>query len=116
MKKPDKMLLTAAAIVTLTTATLPYLGGYGTILYQVIVLGAWSIVAHFSSGLFADRHQSALWAVTFVLNMVVFLAIAIPMWAVFRNRAPRVASVATLCWLLFYVSMLYFLFPATSGP
>jgi hypothetical protein len=110
------MLLTAAAIVALTTATLPYVTGYGTNLFQIIVLGAWSIVAHFSSGLFADRHQIVVWPVALLLNLVVFLVIALPVWAVFRNRAPRVANVATICWLLFYVSMLYFLFPATSSP
>jgi len=116
VKSPDKVLLIAAVSVALTTATFPYIGGYGTGLFQLIVLGAWGLVAHFSSGLSADRHQSVLWSVTLVLNMVAFLAIAIPIWAVFRNRAPRVSSLATFCWLLFYVSMLYFLFPATNGP
>jgi branched-subunit amino acid ABC-type transport system permease component len=110
------MFLTAAAAIALTTLTLPYVRGYGTNLSEVIVLGAYSIVAHFSSGRFADSHQIVLWPVALVLNMVLFLVIAIPVWAVFRNRAPRIASTATLCWLLFYVSMLYFLFPATSGP
>ena len=116
MKTPDKMLLTAAAAVALTTGTLPYVTGYGTNLFQIIVFNAWGIVAHFSSGLFADRHHSAVWLVSLVLNLVVFLVIALPVWAVLRNRAPRVAFMATICWLLFYLSMLYFLFPATDGP
>jgi hypothetical protein len=116
VKRPDKVLLTATAIVALTTATLPYITGYGTILFQIVALGAGDIVAHFSSQLFADHHQGVIWSVALLLNMVLFLAIAIPVWAVFRNRAPRVASTANICWLLVYVSMLYFLFPATSGP
>jgi hypothetical protein len=54
--------------------------------------------------------------VDLALNMVLFLAIAMPVWAVFRNRAPKVASAAIISWLLFYVSLLNFLFPATDGP
>jgi len=116
MKIPDKVLPAAATTVALTTATLPSITGYGTNLFQLVVLGAWGIVAHFSSGPFADRHPSVVWPVALVLNLAVFLVIALPVWAVFRNRAPRVASTANIFWLLFYVSMLYFLFPATSGP
>jgi hypothetical protein len=116
MKTPGKVLLAAAATVSLTTATLPSITGYGTNLFKAVVLGAWSIVAHLSSGLFADRHNGVLWSVALILNMLLFLMIAIPLWAVFRNRAPRIASAATIGWLLFCLSMLYFLFPATDGP
>ena len=116
MKTPDKIFLTSAATVALTTATLPYVTGYGTVLDQLVVLGALSLVAHFSSGPFAEHHHSVVWPVALALNLIAFLSIAIPLWAIFRKRAPRVASLATICWLLFYVSMLYFLFPATNGP
>jgi len=51
-----------------------------------------------------------------VLNLALFLVIAVPLWAVLRNRTPRIASIATICWLFFYVGLLYFLFPATDGP
>ena len=88
-KKLAKVLLTSAVIIALTTATLPYITGYGTNLFQIIVLGAWGIVAHFSSGLFADRHHGLVWPVALPLNIVAFLAIAVPIWLVFRNRAPR---------------------------
>jgi len=39
VKKPDKVLLTSAVIIALTTATLPYITVYGTNLFQIIVLG-----------------------------------------------------------------------------
>ncbi len=116
VQAPDKVLVTSGAIVALTTATFSYVAGYGTILYQFIVLGAWSVVARLSSDQFADLHHGVLWPVALLLNMIAFCIIAVPVWAIFRRRAPKIASAATIGWLLFYVSMLVFLFRATDGP
>jgi len=101
------VLLAAAVMVALTTATLPFVTGYGTNLPRLILLGAsWPISR---LGYSPTAIQSVLWPVDLALNMVLFLAIAIPVWAVFRNRAPKIASAAIISWLLFYLSMLYFI-------
>jgi hypothetical protein len=115
LKPIDKVLAGSGAVVALTTAALPYFG-YGTILYADIVLFAWGIVAQLSSGQFADQHHSAIWPVALVLNMLGFSIVAIPVWAICRNRRPRAGSIAIVCWLVLYVAMLFFLFPATDGP
>lgn len=116
MTRPDRVFATSTAIIALTTAVFPHVGGYGTAVFQIIMLGAWGILAHFTSGLFADQHQSILWAITLVLNMGVFLLIAVPLWALLRNRAPRFAPVTIICWSVLYVALLFVLFPATTGP
>src|SRR5271156_4638636 len=102
VQTPDRVLVTSGAIVALTTATFPYIAGYGTILYQFIVLGAWSVIAHLSSDQFADLHHGVLWPVALLLNMIAFYIVAVPIWAIFRRRAPKIASTATICWLLLY--------------
>ena len=87
------MLLIAASTVALTTATFPYVIGYGTNLFQIIVFNGWGIVAHFSSGLFADRHHSVVWLVSLVLNLVVFLVIALP-----SGQFSEIAHLESLSW------------------
>lgn len=116
MKRPDRIFINSAIAVALSTAAFPYVGGYGTILFQAVVLGAWSLIERLSSGQFADRHNGIVWVVTFLLNMIAFGFIAAPAWALFRNRAPKFASIFVICWTIFYVAMLFVLFPATFGP
>ena len=116
VKTPDKVLAASCLTVALTTAIFPYITGWGTVLFQLVTLRAWGIVAHFSSGEFADLHHSVVWLVALLLNMVAFCIVAIPIWVICRGRAPKVASVATICWLSLYVAMLFFLFRATDGP
>jgi hypothetical protein len=60
LKTPDNVFLTSAATVALSTATLPYITGYGTVLFPLVVLGASSLDAHFSSGLFAEHNHSVI--------------------------------------------------------
>ena len=116
MRTPDKTLIGSETAVALTTLTFPFVTGYGTVLYQVVVLGAWGIVARLTSGQFADLHHSALWSVALVLNLVAFSLIAIPVWALLRSRAPRISSIAVIFWCALYVALLFVLVPATDGP
>ena len=116
MRNPDKTLIGAEAAVALTTLTFPFVTGYGTVLFQVVVLGAWGIVARLTSGQFADLHHGALWAVALVLNVTVFSLIAVPVWALFRARAPRFSTTAVVLWCALYVALLFVLVPATDGP
>jgi hypothetical protein len=112
----DKVLFVSSLIVAGSTAGLPYVGGYGTGLFQLVVLGAWAIIARLSSGAFADQHHGVLWAVAFVLNMVCFSVAAVPLWLLTRKRLPRWGALFIICWTVFYLAMLFVLFPATDGP
>jgi hypothetical protein len=115
-KVADKLLVAASITVAFTTAELSHITGYGTVLFQLVVLWAWIIVAKLTSDEFADLHHSVMWPVALLLNMSVFLIVAIPVWAILRGRAPKIASTAILLWLLLYVGLLFGFFPAKDGP
>lgn len=116
MKKVDRIFVICAAIVALSTAVLPEVRGYGTVLFQFVVLGAWSIIARLSSGAFADTHHGFLWLVALILNVLGFSIVGVPIWTLLRTRSPKLAAYLVICWVFFYVGMLFFLFPATDGP
>ena len=115
-KTPRRVLLTSAAVVGASTALLPSVTGYGTVLFQLVALGAWSIVAQLSSGRFADLHHGPVWAVAFCLNLTLFLIVAVPIYRFTRGRVPLAGVIALASWMLFYLGCLFVLFPATDGP
>ena len=110
------LILAAMAVVATSTILLPEVTGYGTVLYQYVVLGAWQVVAMTSSGTFADQHHSALWAVALILNVLLFLTPVVVVGAIALNRWPRTFRVCLILWTVFYLCALFFLFPATDGP
>jgi hypothetical protein len=116
MNATDKALAACCAGVAASTLTLAHITGYGTHLFQTVVLGAWGIVARLSSDKFADAHHDVLWWVTLHLNIVLFLIVAAPIWAICRKRSPRVGSGLVVSWFVLHIAMLFFLFPATDGP
>jgi hypothetical protein len=116
METPTKVLLAAAGAVGVSAAFLPGVTGYGTILFQLVVLGAWGLVAALTSGMYADTHNPIVWSIAFLLNLVLFLMPAGLIWHTSRTRWPIGSSVAILAWCTFYVASLFWLFPATDGP
>ena len=116
LRTSDRVFLTSGAVVALITAGFPYVTGYGTNLFQLVVLGAWSLIAHLSSGMFADQHHGILYFVALLLNLAGFSLPAMPVWLLSRNRAAQLGSAVIVGWTLFYAAMLFFLFPATDGP
>jgi hypothetical protein len=116
MRVVDKAFLAACIVVAGSTAALPFVRGYGTGLFQLVVLGAWAIIAKLSSGTFADQHHGLLWVVAFFVNMLCFCLVAVPLWLVARKRLPKLAKIIIICWTVFYLAMLFILFPATDGP
>lgn len=112
----DKVLFASSVLVAGSTAALPYVGGYGTRLFQLVVIGAWLIIERFSSGLFADQHHGLLWTVAFFLNMILFAIVAVPLWLLTRRQLPKLSPFLIMCWTVFYLAMLFILFPATDGP
>ena len=116
LKTATRVFFTSGVAVALTTVSFPYVTGYGTSLFQLVVLGAYSLIAHLSSGLFAEHHDGIVYLVALLLNLVGFSFLAVPLWLCFRNRASRFGSFAIVGWTVFYVAMLFFLFPATDGP
>jgi hypothetical protein len=113
---PTKILIAAACMVGASTAALLNVAGYGTVLSQIVVLGAWFVVAAITSGAYADTHHSVLWPVALSLNLILFLIPASGIWLATSKPRPSWCSVAILGWLAFYLASLFWLFPATDGP
>jgi len=98
------------------TAALSWIYGYGTILFQVVMLGAWSILAAVTSGQYADLHHGPVWVIALILNLVLFLVPAVLIWLVTRRRWPKASAVLLIAWSVFYLMSLFVLLPATDGP
>jgi len=113
---PAKTLVAWAGVIAVSTAFLPWITGYGTVLFQVIVFGAWAIVAAVSSATFADQNHGPMWLVAVVLNVAVFSLPGFAMLFLTRNRCPRLGVVGLSAWAAFYLLALFVLFPATDGP
>ena len=116
MKKPDAVLVASAGFVGATTALLPFVTGYGTVLFQTVVLSAWGLVAWGLSSEYADRHHLPVWLVALGLNLLLFLIPGVAIWLIARRRWPRLCVGLVLSWLVFYLALLLVLFPATDGP
>ena len=113
---PNRALLLGAIAVAASTAVLPSIGGYGTVLFQAVVLGAWGILAAVTSGQYADLHHGPLWVIAFLLNVILFLVPAALLWLVTRRRWPMVCAALLIAWCAFYLLSLFLFFPATDGP
>jgi len=116
MSTVARVSLGTLGLVGLSTAALPYVSGYGTILFQIVVLNAWGIVARGASETYADHHHGIVWIVALFLNLVIFGIPAIVLqWALARRRTlTRVVGIVP--WTTFYLASLSVLFPATDGP
>ncbi|MDP3070332.1 MAG: hypothetical protein Q8N18_08595 [Opitutaceae bacterium] len=108
--------IACTTIVAASTFLFPVVTGYGTILYQWIVLGSWALIAKATSGQFANHHHGAMWILAFFLNVGVFLVPATVIWAISSRRLPRTYVAMLTSWMLFYLASLFILFPATDGP
>ena len=113
---PNRTLMASLTVVAASTAALPWIYGYGTVLFQVVVLGAWSILARATSQVYADRHHGPMWAIALIVNVLLFAIPATVIWALSRNRWPRFSTYLLLGWAMFYLASLFVLFPATEGP
>ena len=116
MKSADKAIITSGLIVMTSTRGLAAVRGWGTVLYQMVVLGAWSIVAHSTAGSFADQHHTIVWMVALLLNTLGFAIVGAPLWLISRSRLPRSGPILIICWTALYLAMLFVLFPAQDGP
>jgi hypothetical protein len=116
MNTTDKALAVCVAFVVAATVAFPQVSGYGTHLFQIVVIEAWAIVASLTSGAFADQHHGRLWLLASLLTIFGFSIIAIPVWIGSRKHLPNWGAFFIVCWTLFYVAMLFVLFPATDGP
>ncbi len=116
MQSADKAMLGSCVAIAVSTAGLPFVRGYGTGLFQLVALSAWGIIAKLTSGRFADQHHGLLWTVALFLNLLCFCIVAVPLWLATRKRLPRLARLLIIGWTVFYVAMLFVLFPATDGP
>jgi len=108
--------LVAALVVLISTAALPFITGYGTNLFQVVALGALSLVASLTSNKFADLGHWAVWLVAGILNVVLFSIPAFVLFFATRKRPGVFFALPVSLWLMFYLACLFVLFPATDGP
>ena len=116
MSIADKVFFVSSLTVAGSTAGLWLVTGYGTWFLQLVVFGAYALIARLSSNMFAEHHHGTWLAVTFLLNMVSFSVVGVPLWMVARKHFPKSGTLLLICWTAFYVSMLFILFPATDGP
>jgi hypothetical protein len=113
---PSRILLACSALVALSTIAFPWIQGYGTILGQVVVLGAWGVVAALTSGRYADLHHGIVWTVALFLNVLIFSIPAGLFYAAMHRRLPRAFGLTVAVWCLLYLGCLFVLFRATIGP
>ena len=113
---PNSVFLLGLLAVAGSTAVLPSIGGYGTVLFQLVVLGAWGLLAAITSGSYADLNHGPLWALALVLNVLFFLLPAGPWWLVTRRKWPALCGIVLAVWCVLYLACLFVLFPATDGP
>lgn len=117
MKKTlETVLLGTAGLVAGSTGLLALVGGYGTILSQVILLSSWGVVARVTSSHFADGHHGAVWGVAALINALLFLVPASVVYGSTRRTKRRIGVALLLLWSLFYLACLCWLFPASDGP
>jgi hypothetical protein len=112
----NRILLICTLVVAASTIVLPTVGGYGTVLFQFVVLGAWGILAAISSGEYADFHHGQLWSIALALNLLTFIIPAALLWLITRRKWPAQGAVIIAVWCALYLSFLFFLVPATDGP
>jgi hypothetical protein len=113
---PDRTLLLTTGAVGASTALLPAVGGYGTILFQIVVLSAWGLVAGLITDSNADLNHGLVWLVALFLNVGLFLVPGCVVWLITRKRWPKAGSAMLVVWCLIYLAALFVLFPATDGP
>jgi hypothetical protein len=113
---PNCTLLLCVGVVAASTVVLPWVGGYGTVLFQLVALGAWGLLAAITSDVYADLHHGWLWLIALFLNLLFFLVPAVLWWLVTRRRWPSTASVGLVAWCAVYLSFLFIFWRATDGP
>lgn len=113
---PNRALQASLGVVAASTIALPWVGGYGTVLYQLVGLNAWAIVAAATSQRYADLHHGSVLIVALLLNVTAFGIPATLIWGLTRVRWPSASVYMVLCWCAFYLASLFVLFPARDGP
>jgi hypothetical protein len=116
MTTSQRTFLGTVVAVAASSAALPSVTGYGTNLFQFVALGGWATVAAIASDAFADQNHIVVWSVATLINVVLFAVPAAVIYSLLRLRNQRACVVALLVWVAFYLSSLFFLFPATDGP
>jgi phosphotransferase system glucose/maltose/N-acetylglucosamine-specific IIC component len=113
---PKWVLMGTTGAVVASTALLPSVTGYGTVLYQAVALASWAIVARLVSSSFADQRDAVVLMVAIVVNGIFFFLPAWTAYAATRRRCPRGGIAILIVWCLFYLASLFWLFPSSDGP
>ena len=113
---PVRVLAGGTVAVAASTAALPWIDGYGTILYLNVVLSGYAMVAAITSEKYADMHHGPVWLAILLVNLSAFLVPALVMFYSTRRRWPKGSAVGLCAWTFLYLLCLFVLFPATDGP
>jgi hypothetical protein len=112
----NRILLICIVAVAASTILFPTVRGYGTVLFQIVALGGWTVMAAITSGCCTDSHYLPVFCLELLLNLAIILIPAGLLWITTRRRWRVQGSVAVIVWCAFYLCCLFFLFPATDGP
>ncbi len=87
-----------------------------TSLALVVILTAHSVLTVFLSEHFLQRNMWAVLLGSAAVNAMIFSAVVFPFWMILRKKKKTLCSLLMLTFLLVYIALLFFLFPATDGP
>jgi hypothetical protein len=112
---PTTFLLFAITLVAVNSIFLPQVSGYGTILYQIVIISSAMLVNGFTNAPLSEvgKHWFIL-ALVFV-NLTLFLIPTLIVWGIGKRRWPKFTSIAVATFSAVFILSLYVLFPATDG-
>lgn len=113
---PKNTLVMTTGAVAASTALLTQVSGYGTVLSQAVVLVGWQVVASFASSQVADQNHVAVWVVAVLINALLYFVPASVVSVLTGEKRARLGVGLLLLWCLFYLALLFVLFPASDGP
>jgi ABC-type amino acid transport substrate-binding protein len=103
---PAKTFGASCVLVIASTFALPFVTGYGTNLFQLVVGGAWSIVAAVASDAYADLAKALVWFPAGILNVLLFGVPAAAILLATRRSRASLRNFALLSWLVVYEASL----------
>jgi hypothetical protein len=112
---PTTILLIAISLVAVNSVFLPQVSGYGTILYQVVMLSSALLVNGFTNIPLSEVGKYWFILALVFVNLILFLIPTLTVWGIGKNRWPKFTSITVAVFSIVFILSLYVLFPATDG-
>ena len=110
------ILLIAISLVAVSSVFLTQVSGYGTILYQVVMLSSALLVNGFTNEPLSEVGKSWFILSLVFVNLLLFLIPTLTVWGICKSRWPKFTSIIVATFSAVFILSLYVLFPATDGP